>query len=164
MLRRQIVAGTMVAILLSSIPASLAAQQGNVTLAGTGKKEAKKPYADYSARARDVQQGQVSGTTPLDAEGTFSLSGLSASKYLVELVDPKGKVVCTEGPFDMTKAATKNDVVIDCNKVPSAWYVLAAAAAAGITSGVAAGDSTAGQSAPAATAASVDGGPASAAR
>jgi hypothetical protein len=155
------VAATLVAALFSGIPA--AAQQG-VTLAGTGKKEAKKPFPDYTARARDVQKGLVAGTSALDPEGAFSLSGLQPERYIVELLDPKGKVVCTEGPFDMTKTSVKNDVVIDCNKVPTSWWVLAAAAGAGITSGVAAGDSTGGQPAPTASTFSVDGGPASAAR
>lgn len=157
------VAATLVTALLSGM--SAAAQQGNVTLAGSGTKEAKKPFPDYTARARDVQQGLVAGTTPLDPEGKFSLTGLKPERYLVELLDPKGKVVCTEGPFDMTKASTKNDVVIDCNKVPTSWLVLAAAAAAGVTSGVAAGSNSTGtQSAPSASTFSVDGGPASAAR
>ena len=153
------VAATLVATLLSGLPA--AAQQGSVTLAGTGKKEAKKPFPDYTARARDIRQGAIAGTARLDAEGKFSLTGLQPERYLVELLDPKGKVVCTEGPFDMTKATTKNDVEIDCNKVPAAWWVLAAAAAAGVTSGVAAGDSAGG---PTATTNTVDGSPASPAR
>lgn len=154
---RQMVATTLVATLLSALPA--AAQQGNVTLAGTGKKEAKKPFADYTARARDIKQGAIAGTSPLDSEGKFSLTGLQPERYVVELLDPKGKVVCTEGPFDMTKASLKDDVVIDCNKVPAAWWVLAAAAAAGVTSGVVAGDSTGSP-----TATVVDGEPASPAR
>jgi hypothetical protein len=36
----------------------------------------------------------------------------------------------------MTRQMEKNDVVIDCDKVPARWLLLAAAAAAGITSGV----------------------------
>jgi len=140
MVSRQMVAATLVAMLLGTVPAGVYAQQGNVVLSGTGKAEAKKPYPDYSARAREIQQGQIVGTAKLDVEGKFSLSGLQASKYVVELVDPKGKVVCTEGPFDMTKTASKNDVVVDCNKMPTSWTVLAAAAAAGITTGIVAGD------------------------
>jgi len=158
MARRQIIAATLVTALLGGLPA--AAQQ-NVTLAGTGKKEAKKPFPEYTARARNVQQGLIAGTSALDPDGKFSLTGLTPERYVVELVDPKGKVVCTEGPFDMTKAAVKNDVEIDCNKVPTAWWVLAAAAAAGVTSGVAAGEPT---GAPSATAQTVGAGPASAAR
>jgi alkyl hydroperoxide reductase subunit AhpC len=64
----------------------------------------------------------------------------------VFIVDPNNKVACTEGPFDLAKQPEKLDVKIDCNKVPTARWLLGAAAAAGITASV------------------VSGGPASAAR
>ena len=61
---------------------------------------------------------------------------------MVELLNKDGKVVCTEGPFNMTQQPVKDDVKISCgNKVPTAWWLLGAAAAAGITAGVVAGGS-----------------------
>lgn len=121
--------------LASSMPAALLAQQ-STALAGTAKDEAKKPYTDFTVRARDVKAGSIAGTIPLDAQGNFSLTGLSTQNYLVELVNKDGKVVCTEGPFDLSKQAIKNDVIVDCGKVPAAWWLLGAAAAAGVTAGV----------------------------
>lgn len=131
-----------VAVAIASSGAqSLLAQ--SATLGGTAKDEAKKPFTDYSVRARDVAQGSIAGTTALDAQGNFTLGSLASTKYLVELLDKNGKVVCTEGPYDLTAYASKNDVVVDCNKVPAAWWLLGAAAAAGITAGiVAAGDAS----------------------
>jgi hypothetical protein len=96
-------------------------------------------------RARDVSTGMIAGNVPLNSEANFSLPDLSSSKYLVELVlhkDNKDKVVCTEGPFDLTQQMLKNDVVIDCGKVPAAWWLLGAAAAAGITAGVVAANNS----------------------
>ena len=116
--------------------ALLAAGQQTATIAGTAKDEAKKPYTDNTVRARDTAQGTVAATTPLNAEGNFSLPNLSSAKYAVELVNKNGKVVCTEGPFDLSQQLLKNDVVIDCGKVPAAWWLLGAAAAAGITAGI----------------------------
>ena len=58
---------------------------------------------------------------------------------LVELLDSKGKVVCTEGPFDLSKQPVRNNVNIECGK-PAAWWLLAAAGAAGITAGVVSND------------------------
>ena len=119
--------------------ALLAAGQQTATIAGTAKDEAKKPYTDYTVRARDVSTGMVAGNVPLNTDGNFSLPDLSSSKYVVELVLHKNnndKVVCTEGPFDLTQQMLKNDVVIDCGKVPAAWWLLGAAAAAGITAGI----------------------------
>lgn len=118
----------------------------SASIGGTAKDEAKKPYTDYTVRLRDLVKGSVASVVNLDADGSFKLQDLETAKYLVELVDRNNKVVCTEGPFDLAKQPEKLDVRIDCNKVPTAWWLLGAAAAAGITAGV------------------VSGGPASAAR
>jgi hypothetical protein len=130
-----------VALAMASSAASTLLAQ-SATLGGTAKDEAKRPFTDYTVRARDAQ-GTVGATQPLDAQGNFTLSSLASTRYVVELVDKNGKVVCTEGPFDMAAQATKSDVNIDCNKVPAAWWLLGAAAAAGVTAGVvAAGDAS----------------------
>jgi hypothetical protein len=143
MMKSQRIVAIAVAFALASGAAQtalLAAGQQTATIAGTAKDEAKKPYADYSVRARDVSTGQIAGNVPLNQEGNFSLPDLSSSRYLVELVrhqnNNQDKVVCTEGPFDLSQQMLKNDVVIDCGKVPAAWWLLGAAAAAGITAGV----------------------------
>jgi hypothetical protein len=142
MMKRQRIVAVAVAFALASTAAQtalLAAGQQTATIAGTAKDEAKKPYADYTVRARDVSTGMIVGTTPLNTDANFSLPDLSSSKYLIELVlhkNNKDKVVCTEGPFDLTQQMLKNDVVIDCDKVPAAWWLLGAAAAAGITAGI----------------------------
>ena len=111
------------------------APEGAGAISGTAKKEAKKPFTNYSVRARNVQQGVVAATVQLDVNGDFALANVDQANYLVELLDSKGKVVCTEGPFDLTKQATKSGVNIQCGQ-PAAWWLLAAAGAAGITAGV----------------------------
>ena len=65
----------------------------------------------------------------------FNLAGIDLAKYQIELLNKKGKVVCTEGPFDLTKQPNLPGVVIDCGN-PQSWSVLAIAALAGITGGV----------------------------
>ena len=115
------------------------APQGAGAISGTAKKEAKKPFTNYSVRARNVQQGVVAATVQLDVNGDFALANVDQANYLVELLDSKGKVVCTEGPFDLTKQATKSGVNIECGQ-PAAWWLLAAAGAAGITAGVISND------------------------
>ena len=122
--------------------ASLAAASQTVTVTGTAKKEAKRPYGDYVVRARQVDTGQIAASVPLDGSANFELTGLTPAVYLMELVNATGKVVCTEGPFDLTAQTNRDGVIIDCNKVPAAWWILGAAAAAGITAGVVAAGST----------------------
>ena len=147
----RIVAGALAfALASSSAPTALLAQQ-STSLAGTAKDEAKTPYSDYVVRARDIKGGTIGATIPLDGQGGFSLTSLSAMNYIVELVRVKKdgkdlrpeKIVCTEGPFDLSKQAIKSDVVVDCGKVPVAWWLLGAAAAAGITAGIVAANASA---------------------
>lgn len=120
-------------------PGLRAGAQEAGTIAGTARKEAKKPFTDYSVRARNVQQGLIAATVQLDQSGDFTLAGVDPANYLVELLDAKGKVVCTEGPYDLSKQANRTGVNIECGK-PAAWWLLAAAGAAGITAGVVAND------------------------
>jgi len=137
-----------VTLVSSAVPTSVFAQQ-STSLAGTAKDEAKKPFTDYTVRARDVKARTETPGQPLDAQGNFSLTGLTTANYLVELLNKNGKVVCTEGPFDLSKQAIKSDVVVDCNKVPASWWLLGAAAAAGITAGIVASGSDPAPAAPA---------------
>ena len=115
------------------------AAQDPGAISGTARKEAKKPFTDYSVRARNVAQGVIASTVQLDVDGNFAMAGIDPAKYLVELLDSKGKVVCTEGPFDLSTQPSKSGVNIECGK-PAAWWLLAAAGAAGITAGVVAND------------------------
>jgi hypothetical protein len=137
---RQILAvGLAVAMVTAALPIRAAGGQNMVTIAGTARKEAKKPYVDYTTRARNVMSGQIAGTVMLDPNANFSIAGLLPANYVVELLDHNGKVVCTQGPFNLTQTNIKDNVDISCNKIPAAWWLLGAAAAAGITAGVLAG-------------------------
>ena len=130
-----------------------AAGQGHGFLSGDARAEAKQPYSDYAVRARNVADGAVAATTVLDAQGNFKLDGLSAGKIMVELTKVgQNKVICSEGPFDLksgpdaTQRFGKDKIGIVCNSPATAWLLVAAAAAAGITAGVVAtgGPSTTG--------------------
>ncbi len=106
-------------------------------ISGTAKDEAKKPYPESKVQLRDVSQGQIVGATALDSNGAFLLPNLVAGRYAVELLNRDGNIVCTEGPFELTaQQPIKDGVVIDCNKIPAAWWILGAAAAAGVTAGI----------------------------
>ena len=107
----------------------------------TADDEAKKPYTNYSVQLRDVATGQIVDTVALNTTGGFAFDKVALGKQLlVELV--KGKdTVCTEGPFGLTQSATsKTNVKIDCNRVPAAWWVLAAGAGTAAAIGLADGD------------------------
>ena len=129
-----VVLAVVVSLTLGASP-SLAAASQTVTLTGTAKKEAKRPYTDYIVRARQVDTGQIAASVPLDGLANFAFTGMTPAVYLMELVNAQGKVVCTAGPF---AAAAVTNLEINCNrKTPSAaWLLLGAAGAAGITAAV----------------------------
>jgi hypothetical protein len=124
-----------VAVAISLASAGVMAQQQG-QISGTAKDQAKEPYADYSVRVRDVANGQIGGTTALDNSGAFTVASLPTANYVVELLNKDGKVVCTEGPFDLAQQLIRDGVIVDCNKFPAAFWLLGAGAAAGITAGV----------------------------
>jgi hypothetical protein len=116
--------------------ALIAAGQQTASIIGTAKNEASSPYTDYTVQARDIQQGQIAATATLNSEGNFSLLNLSSAKYVVELLNKDQKIICTEGPFDLTQRMVREKVNIDCDRVPAAWWLLGAAGAAGVTAGI----------------------------
>lgn len=116
--------------------ALFAAGQQTATIAGTAKDEAKRPFTENKVQAVTEGGQPVGEPVALNDQGNFTIPDLSSARYIVQLLDKNGKIVCTEGPFDLTQQMLKNDVVIDCGKVPAAWWLLGAAAAAGITAGI----------------------------
>lgn len=127
----------------TTVPTALFAQQ-SASLSGTAKDEVKKDFQEYVVGARDVNapKGTHEKEAKLTDKADFSLTDLSAKQYLVELIhrkNNKDEVVCTEGPFDLSKQPVKSDVFIDCGKIPAAWWLVGAAAAAGVTAGIVAG-------------------------
>lgn len=126
----------MSAALLAMTGSSLLAQQG--VLGGSATKEADPPYTDYRVQLRDPATGAIVGNPEnLNAQGRFSFTGLETSRrYLVELFSSKeNKVVCTEGPFQLTTTnISLNNIDIECGlkKETAAWLLAAAAGAAAV--------------------------------
>lgn len=151
---RTIKAGLAVALLGSMLLAPLAAagRRQDGAISGSAAAEVKQPYSQYLIRARDVGNNTIAQTTTLDANAEFALNGLSAGSFIVELVKGAapngqgGKVVCSAGPFTLQDGGSQvNDLMIKkganirCNRPVAAYWLLGAAAAAGITAGIAAG-------------------------
>ncbi len=132
-------------------PLSAAGRQDGV-ISGSASAEAKKPYEQYIIRARDVSTNTVAQKTMLDANADFAVNGLTPGTFLIELVKDAqpngegGKIICTAGPFALQDSASQiNDFMmkkganVRCNRPVAAYWLLGAAAAAGITAGIAAG-------------------------
>ena len=105
-------------------------------LAGTAINQAKKPFSSYKVELRDIKTGMNMYIAQLNENGTFSFTSVLDSQYIIQLLDGRNKVVCTEGPIN-----NKNTyIVIDCSKNLAALWLIGAAGAAGITAGVVAAE------------------------
>jgi hypothetical protein len=149
---RKLNGGVAAALAVSLLLSPLQAAGENGYLLGHARGQAKQPYSDYSVRARSVTDGAIQKTAVLDSQGEFKLEGLTAGKFVIELTRTgQNNVVCSEGPFEIKPLATpdapfgRGNISVSCGKVPAAWLLLGAAAAAGVTAGVvAAGDPASG--------------------
>src|SRR4029077_6690541 len=55
-------------------------------------------------RLRNIQAGELAGTTICGADGTFTFAGLNVGNYVVEVLDAAGLVVATSAPILLTAA------------------------------------------------------------
>jgi hypothetical protein len=130
-------------------PLQAASNRQDGIISGSAAAEAKEPYSNYVVRARDVSTNGITNVTTLDANAEFALNGMIVGTYLVELVKGAtpdgqgGKIICTAGPFTLEDVTSQvNDLMIErganirCNRPVAAWWLLGAAAAAGVTAGV----------------------------
>jgi hypothetical protein len=150
---RTITAGLALAIIGGVMLAPLAAAgRQNGIISGSAAAEAKQPYSQYVIRAVDTSNNQIVQATTLDAEAKFAVNGLSAGTFMIELVKGAtpngqgGKVVCTAGPFTLQDGSAqvadlmiKKGANVVCNRPMAAYYLLGAAALAGVAAGIAAG-------------------------
>jgi len=98
-----------------------------------------KPMGNVTVRLRNVDTGQLVGSTTTNAQGAFLFSGLPAGNFVVETVSPNGTILGTSATVSLVAGAMIAGAV-------TVSTTAAAAAAAGIGAGgaAAAGGATAG--------------------
>ena len=94
-----------VALVGAPLTAAAAPAQGG-TLKGIAQGADKKPLPNYTVQVRNVANGQLAGTTTSTAAGSFSLEGLAAGNYVIEIVDAAGKVVGLSSSISIAAGAT----------------------------------------------------------
>jgi hypothetical protein len=119
------------AMVLVSLPAPLAAAgkpQGNGQIGGTARGTDQQPLRGYTVRVRNVGSGQLAATQQTNSAGEFLFTGLNPGNYVVEIVDPTGRIIATSAQLSLTAGAmTISGVAITA----TAAGELAAAGAAG---------------------------------
>src|ERR1700722_1268489 len=102
----QIAALTACILLLTTAPARLSAQQGGATIGGTVLDQSGKPIGGASVTLKNDTPTFSSAATS-DAEGHFSVSGLSAGTYSVEATSP-GFALSVRRGVDASAAGSAN--------------------------------------------------------
>jgi hypothetical protein len=86
------ITGLPVSVAAASGPAARRAQQPG-TLQGVAQAADKAPLPNYTVRVRNVQTGDLAGSTTTNEAGEFSFAGLTPASYVVEIVDAAGQIV-----------------------------------------------------------------------
>jgi len=121
-------------------PSRIRAQDQTGGIAGNTTSSTGQALPNYTVQLRNLQTGQLVGSTTSNATGSFTFTGLAPTTYVVEVVDSTGAIVGSSSAIPVVAGQT---VTIT---------VSATAAAAGAGAGAAAGAggaTSAGLSAPA---------------
>jgi hypothetical protein len=74
-------------------PAGAQAPVATGAINGTAQSAAGQALPNYTVQVRNLQTGELAGTTTSNAAGSFSFAGLNPGTYVVEVVSPAGAIV-----------------------------------------------------------------------
>jgi filamentous hemagglutinin family protein len=124
---------------LMAAPAAPGARAGRAqapvatgALNGTAHSASGQTLSNYTVQLRNLQTGQVAGTSTSNAAGSFSFTGLNPATYMVEVLNPAGVIV---GSSAATAVAAGATVTVTVSTMAAALAGVAAggAAAAGVS-------------------------------
>jgi hypothetical protein len=93
-------------VVLMGANVGVLAQQGTGAMNGVAQGMDKTPLRNYTVQVRNVQTGQLAGSTTSSQAGEFAFAGLQPGSYAVEIVDVAGKVVGLSSSVTVTAGAT----------------------------------------------------------
>jgi hypothetical protein len=122
------------------IAAGKVVAQTNGAISGVATVDGK-PLANVTVRLRNVDTGQLVGSTTANGQGQFSFTGLGPGNFVVETISANGTVLGTSTAIALTGTAM---VVSGVTVGTSAAAIAAAGGAGAITGGVAGGAASGG--------------------
>ena len=145
-MKRVLVGAIVIAMVVSALPVSAAGRpiaraQATGAIQGTATSSTGQTLPNYTVQLRNLQTGQLAGSTTSNAAGSFSFTGLNPANYVVEVVNQAGTIVGSSSAVAVTAGAT---VTVTVSTTAAAAIAGAGgAAAAGGGAATAAGVSTA---------------------
>jgi carboxypeptidase family protein len=106
-----------------------AAQTGQApgAINGTATDSSGQTLPNYTVQLRNLQTGQLAGTTTSNAAGSFSFIGLAPANYAIEIVNAAGTIVGSSAAITVAAGASVTVTV------SSAAAAIAGASAAGVS-------------------------------
>ena len=114
-------------IMLQVSPLAAQVPAGTGAITGTAQSAAGQTLPNYTVQVRNLQTGQLAGSTTSNAAGSFSFAGLNPGNYIVEVVNELGAIVGSSAPIGVAAGAT-----IAVTVSATAAAAIAAAGGAGI--------------------------------
>lgn len=112
--------------------AGVQAPAGTGVINGTAQSAAGQTLPNYTVRLRNLQTGQLVGTTNSSATGSFSFTGLAPASYVVEIVNQDGAIVGSSAAIPVAAGGTVS-VAVSATAAAIAGGAGAGAAPAGIS-------------------------------
>ena len=116
------------AIMLQLSPLAAQAPAGTGAITGTAQSADGQTLPNYTVQVRNLQTGQLAGTTTSNAAGSFSFAGLNPGNYIVEVVNELGAIVGSSAPIGVAAGST-----IAVTVSATAAAAIAAAGATGVS-------------------------------
>src|SRR3989442_9876475 len=151
-MKRLLVGAIVIAMMVSAWPVSAAGRpngrpvgqaQATGAIQGTATSSTGQTLPNFTVQLRNLQSGQLAGSTTSNAAGSFSFTGLTPANYVVEVVNQAGTIVGSSSAVAVTAGATVTVTVSTTAAAAIAGAGGAAAGAAGGGAATAAGVSTA---------------------
>jgi hypothetical protein len=120
-------AAMMLILLLVVSSAPVAVSQGGGSVSGIARNGHNQALSSMRVQLRNLDTGQLVGSTTSASNGAFSFSGLNAGNYIVEIVDAAGHVIGTSTSMAVAAGSVISNVTVAASVAGS----LAGGAAAG---------------------------------
>ena len=146
---RRIAATALAASMMLSAPLAAAVraprQQNTASVSGTAKAANGQAMPNTTVQLRDVNTGQLAGTTTSSANGAFTFTSLAGGTYAIEVLSATGQIIGTSGAVTVATGAAVTGVTVGASAAAAgaAGGAAAAAGAAAAGGATAAGVSTA---------------------
>ena len=134
---RRFVASTLASSLFVTAPLFAAPGAETASLSGTASSSSGVTLANVTVQLRNVQTGELAGSTTSSATGSFSFAGLPAGTYAVEVVSATGQIIGASAAVSVAAGATVVGVAVSATAAAVAGAAAGAAASStGISTAV----------------------------